>query len=90
MALTITLEDIRPVDLARFHEQVRRGGPDECWPWTGPVEHNGFGRIDVDLDGRRQRLGTHRIAYLLECGTLPAGHLTPDTCGSRLCCNGRH
>src|SRR5215475_897225 len=30
-------------DAVRFWLYVRKGGPNECWPWTGACDGNGYG-----------------------------------------------
>jgi len=81
-----------------FWQRVDRRGPDECWPWTGPVM-KGYGRAQW----RGRTTGTHRIAYILASGSDP-GELHVDhlchnrdtecaggkTCLHRRCCNPAH
>lgn len=65
--------------------RVAKGGPDECWPWTGPVNEWGYGTITVD--GRRQ--GTHRAAFFLANGRWPEP-ICRHTCDNPACCNPAH
>jgi hypothetical protein len=80
------------VDLAdRFWSHVERRGPDECWPWKLSVRRDGYGQIRY---GRRQ-LATHRLAYQLAVGPIPAGTghhgmVVRHTCDYRRCCNPAH
>jgi len=34
----------------RFWKNVRVGGPDECWLWTGGRQTNGYGKFYVDRE----------------------------------------
>lgn len=44
------------------------GGPDACWPWTGPVGPTGYGKLDLSSwCGTRQ---AHRAVYLTFVGEL--------------------
>lgn len=86
-------------DVARFWSRVDRRGPDDCWPWTGPVAPQGYGVTYAG--GKRQ--GAHRVAYQLNVGPIPPGlcidhlcHNADPLCGldndcpHRRCCNPAH
>ena len=40
-----------------FWAQVDRRDPDECWPWTGYVQSNGYGSMSS------HRKGVERLAH---------------------------
>jgi hypothetical protein len=45
------------------------GGPDACWPFTGPLSQQGYGEIAVyDRERRRRVLRAHRVALALHLG----------------------
>lgn len=79
-------------------QKVARGGPDECWPWTGFVsDDNGYGQF---WDGKRL-VRAHRFGYEMAHGPIPDGLVIDHTChnGSgctdvpcehRRCCNPAH
>ncbi|MDG2513491.1 HNH endonuclease [Sphingobium yanoikuyae] len=69
-----------------FWPKVKTAAPDECWEWTGPRTHNGYGR--TTLNGRDIRC--HRRAYELTKGPIPAGLMIMHSCDNRLCCNPNH
>lgn len=80
-----------------FWAKIRKGAPDDCWPWT--TGHNGHGYGIHTWDGRQQP--AHRIAYTLTIGPIPDGlqldhtcHTTDCTgdtqCEHRRCCNPAH
>jgi hypothetical protein len=52
------------------------GGPDSCWPWTGPAGIEWF---------RPQR-----AAWLVAHGPTPKTQLVAATCGTANCCNPAH
>ena len=69
----------------RFWSKVdRSGGPDACWPYTGALVWDGYGRFR--LTDRTVR--AHRYAYELTHGPTrsPLDHL----CRNRVCCNPSH
>ena len=69
----------------RFWSRVAIGAPDQCWPWRGRVDPNGYGRFDY----RDRPYVSHRIAFMLsrgEPGTLSVCH----SCDNPPCCNPAH
>jgi hypothetical protein len=66
----------------RFWRNVRAEGPQDCWPWLGPTDHDGFGRFE----GRP----AHERAYELAGGRLPSGAALEHRCGNRHCVNPYH
>ncbi len=77
----------------RFWIKVKRGGPDDCWPWQG-TRSNGYGQIAVTHDGRgrrQRRLLAHRVAWELANGKkIPRGLLVRHRCDNPPCCNPQH
>lgn len=74
-----------------FWDRVdRSGGPDACWPWTGTVTTNGYGRINRQVNGRLVPLSVHPIACEAAHGPRPAGHEAAHSCHNPPCCNPRH
>lgn len=73
----------------RLWAQVdRSGGPDVCWPWTGGVNEDGYGRFMLDYKSYQ----AHRVVLALKLGRLPPRrYVTRHTCvGNRRCCNPSH
>lgn len=79
----------RPAE-ERFWEKVQRGGPDDCWLWTGNITKK------KDPHGRfypgpgREGVLAHRYAYELLVGPIPEGMHIDHLCRTRLCVNPRH
>lgn len=70
----------------RFWAKVQRGGPDECWPWTGALSDRGYGRFDV---GGRLRMASH-VSYEMHVGPIPAGLFACHSCDNPPCVNPAH
>ena len=68
----------------RFWSKVRRGGPDECWPWLAGTNQT-YGIFW--LDGKAQ--AAHRVAYEMLVGPIGAEDVD-HTCGTALCVNPAH
>ncbi len=64
----------------------RSGGPDACWPWTGPRNGTGYGRVWQDGAYRY----AHRVAYEEAYGAIPDGLDICHTCDNPPCCNPAH
>jgi hypothetical protein len=68
-----------------FWGKVKRGSPEECWPWKGARNPAGYGKILVD----GVHIDTHRVAYMLAVG--PIGELLVcHKCDNPPCCNPQH
>lgn len=71
----------------RFWSKVDRRGPDECWPWKGSRNPDGYGSFSYQ--GRQAR--AHRMAWMLANGAVPeAGKLICHSCDNPPCCNPAH
>ena len=74
----------------RFWGHVRRGEPDDCWPWQRAHTAKGYGLVRIY--GKLMR--AHRVAWCLHHKVVPT-LLPPDvevhhTCETNNCCNPRH
>lgn len=71
----------------RFWSKVDVRGPDECWPWTGPVQSNGYGRFCY----KRTTRSVGQVALELTTGNpFPKGMDACHTCDNRRCANPAH
>lgn len=72
----------------RFWAKVdRTGGSDACWPFLGARCSGGYGMLAVSA---RKRERSHRLAWSLTNGDIPAGQLVRHDCDNRPCCNPSH
>lgn len=72
----------RPV-AERFWEKVdRAAGVDGCWPWTATRTPQNYGQFD--------KRGSHRVAFELTNGAIPAGLYVLHSCDNPPCCNPAH
>lgn len=73
----------------RFWPKVDRRSPDECWPWTAYLSHNGYGRINAGGQ-RGHQVSAHRVSYELAHGPIPEGLEIDHLCRNRACVNPAH
>lgn len=73
-----------------IHYVDRSGGPEACWPYTGPRTRHGYGAMEVREDGARRLYLAHRVAYAVEVGPIPEGRYVRHRCDNPPCCNPRH
>lgn len=86
--------EMRPDLLVKFFARIDRGGPNECWEWTGGRTKAGYGETwtgSSKAEGRRGRVVlTHRVAYSHLVGPIPEGLTIDHLCRNRACCNPAH
>lgn len=63
-------------------------GPDDCWPWQGPLR-NGYGQMWVGPE-KGSKMRVHRLAWTLKHGPTPEGMDVCHRCDNRPCCNDTH
>lgn len=77
------LPKLQPTPISdRFHAKVHKD-PGGCWIWTGPVNNNGYGRIDG-------KTYAHRVSYELHHGPIPPGMSVMHSCDNPPCVNPEH
>lgn len=74
----------------RFWAKVDKRGPDECWPWLGKPDHDGYGRIREGGKDTQSR-PAHRISWEIANGQkMPADKLACHSCSTAICVNPKH
>jgi hypothetical protein len=86
-AVNETIERVGSWNLSpeRFWAKVRKGAPDECWPWTGKVDPYGYGQFKEN----NRFIRAHRRAAELTLGRQPR-QLILHSCDNPPCCNPGH
>jgi hypothetical protein len=69
----------------RFWSRVDQRSENECWPWKGAVDENGYGNMHVE--GRHRR--SHQVAWALAKGRQPMLDIL-HSCDYPACCNPKH
>lgn len=69
----------------RFWAKVERRADDECWPWKGALQRNGYGSFRIGSHTYQ----AHRVAYFLTTADDPGELDVLHTCDVRHCCNPR-
>jgi DNA-binding CsgD family transcriptional regulator len=78
----------RRVPLAeRLAAKTQRGGPDDCWPFTGDAQTRS-GHRQIWRDGRM--VLAHRVAWEQEHGPIPDGQCVCHRCDNPPCVNPAH
>lgn len=73
-----------PEDMFWFH--CPRGDDDACWVWKGPLNHDGYGRLNF----KRKSRFAHRFSYEIHCGSIPRGMQVLHHCDNPPCVNPKH
>lgn len=76
--------DFPPDVAARFWAKVCCRAPEECWPWLGAVDKDGYGVFGVSSTVKSMR--AHRVAFMLVHGD-PGDLQVLHRCDVRGCCN---
>jgi hypothetical protein len=75
------------IDGAKFWLKAQKVG--ECWEWTGSRQSNGYGVLYPN--GKKQpREVAHRVAYKMEVGPIPEGHVVCHRCDNPPCVRPSH
>jgi hypothetical protein len=69
----------------RFLSKVEPEPNSGCLLWAAGYGDVGYGSFCLWLDGRWQTIGSHRAAWILFVGPIPAGSCVLHTCNVRAC-----
>ncbi len=83
---TIPIPAMTEKQIKVFWSRVQIGGFDECWPYLGRRDRDGYGWKGL---GRRQ-YPSHRIAFTLVRGPIPTDSMVCHSCDNPPCCNPLH
>jgi hypothetical protein len=74
----------------RFWAKIAVSAPDDCWPWTGCRDEDGYGLLALKWDDGWRNRRTHRLSYELHRGEIPPGMYVLHSCDNPACCNPAH
>lgn len=70
----------------RFWSKVKRGAPDECWPWVGFRKSSGHGLTSY----KSMPCHASRKAWILTHGPISSELCVNHRCDNASCCNPSH
>lgn len=77
-----------PTRTLRLASRVSVG--EGCWPWTGFINHGGYGLFSEKVNRRKRMLRAHRAVYELMVGPIPEGLTLDHLCRNRRCVRPSH
>lgn len=75
----------RPSVEERFWAKVDVRDADDCWPWLGGLDEDGYGSF---CPTHATRVRAHRFAYELSVGAIPVGLEIDHRCHDQACAAG--
>ena len=82
-------DDVNECKQQRFWNRVDMSG-DECWLWTGYVNHGGYGVFVIGTKANPRSVLTHRLSYALCVGPVPPRAYVLHGCDVRACVRPEH
>ena len=80
------MRDFGLSDLIRFSSYINKPPRSRlCWEWTG-ANSRGYGYIVI----RKKTWRAHRVAYVVEFGSIPTGLVIDHICRNKACVNPDH
>lgn len=77
-------------DIERFWSQVDKGGAARCWVWTGPIDDDGYGWLNLRAPRIWLACKAHRVSWELANGPVPKRLCVLHKCDYRPCVNPKH
>ena len=72
----------------RFKKYIGKSlGKDECWPWLGAIDSNGYG---ASCMSKGKKMGAHRMSWILFNGPIPDRMQVAHQCNNKPCVNPNH
>ena len=71
---------------AEVWTHIKIGLPNDCWPWLGAHDSNGYGCLEIN--GKLTR--AHRVVWELTHKRKVGKFKVRHTCDNKPCCNPRH
>jgi len=73
--------------IEKFWAKVAQGSTDECWPWLGAPDKDGYGQI---WDGNARKMKrAHKVSAEIHHGKSD-GRIVMHSCDNPSCCNPAH
>lgn len=80
--------DFSEGDQERFRQRVLIRSDDECWPWRGNTNKDGYGNF-YPRNGMSSVVA-HRAAFAINISDIPKGMIVCHRCDNPPCCNPAH
>jgi hypothetical protein len=74
--------------IVRFWAKVDYEDYNGCWQWNGALDRHGYGQFKTESRTSPKR--SHRVAWELTHGLIPAGSSVLHDCDNPRCCNPSH
>jgi hypothetical protein len=82
---------VRPEVVELFWRKVRKGDGDGCWLWMPSARRRRYGNMLVSAPGEAKKYKlTHRLAWEMANGTIPAGMFVCHRCDTPACVRIEH
>lgn len=86
----LKFEDITPDIIKKLWSKIKKGNPNECWPYEGYLNKDGYGRISIKINGKCTNIGAHCAAWMIEnMQDIPDGMVIMHLCNNPSCCNSK-